>query len=210
MFEPGVVQRRVWLLCSISMAMWVIAETLWAYYRLFTREGSPYPSPADILWAIGYIPIIVSMVMQYRALGTGTSIRLKLIALALYSGLLVAAFVTVLWPILSSPGEDSVIETFLNLYYPIGDLCLAFIATLSLLALWSGLVGQPWRYIVISMLLVALADLTFSYTMWNDTYIIGGNLLSGVADMAYLSAHILATVGAYRQATLSLPSWSVE
>jgi uncharacterized membrane protein len=206
MFEPGAVQRRAWLLFCVGVAMWAVAEGLWAYYQIALGEEIPYPSLADIVWAISYIPIVSSMVLQYRALGTGPSIRQKLGVLAIYFGLLVVAFVTVLWPALSSVGGDSIIATFLNLYYPLADLCLAFIATLSLVVLWGGLVGQPWRYIVLSMLLFSLADLTFSYSVWNDTYIIGRNLLSGVADTAYLAAYLLAAAGGYSQLTLRLPA----
>jgi len=209
-FEPGVASRRVWLLFGIGMAVLTAAQFLWTFYHAFLDQVEPYPSFADLLWAIGYIPVLASLVLQYRALGVETSLRLKLTVLAAYSVALVVAFVILLWPTLSHPGQAAAIEIFVSAYYLIGDFSMAFIATLSLLVLWSGLVGRPWQYIVISMLLVAVADLMFSYGLLNNLYTIGGNLFSGVVDVVYLSAYVVATAGAYQQVTLSLPSLNAE
>jgi len=74
------------------------AQFLWTFYHAFLDQVEPYPSFADLLWAIGYIPVLASLVLQYRALGVETSLRLKLTVLAAYSVALVVAFVILLWP----------------------------------------------------------------------------------------------------------------
>lgn len=204
-FESGVPARRVWLLFGIGLAMLTAATLLWAYDRNFLGQAAPYPSPADILWALGYIPVLVSLWLQYRALGVGISPRLKLTVLAVYSVMLAIIFVFLLWPILAEPGQVPAIEILLSAYSLIGDVIMAFIATLSLLVLWKGVVGRPWQYIVVSILLVVIADLAFSYATWNKMYATGSNLLSGFVDAVYLSAFVVATAGGYRQITLSLP-----
>jgi hypothetical protein len=210
MFEPGVASRRVWLLFGVGMAILTATQLLWTFYHIFLDRAEPYFSLADLLWVIGYIPILGSLVLQYRALGVGTSLRLKLTVFAAYSIALIIAFVILLWPTLSQPGQATTIEILVTVYYLIGDLGMAFIATLSLLVLWNSLVGRPWLYIVISMLLVAVADLLFSYGLLNDLYAIGSNLFSGVVDVVYLSAYVVAAAGAYRQVTLSLPPLNAE
>jgi len=209
-FEPGAASRRVWLLFGVGMVILTAAQLLWTFYHVFLSQAEPYPSPADILWALGYVPVLGSLVLQYRALGAGTSLRLKLTVFAAYSIALIIAFVILLWPTLSQPGQATAIEILVTVYYLIGDLGMAFIATLSLLVLWNSLVGRPWLYIVISMLLVAVADLMFSYGLLNDLYAIGSNLFSGVVDAVYLSAYVVAAAGAYRQVTLSLPPLNAE
>jgi hypothetical protein len=205
MFEPGVPARRVWLLLGVGMSTWTAAELLWAYYRIVLDQAVPFPSVADILWALGYITVLVTLWLQYRALGVGLSPRLKLTVLAIYSVMLAIIFVFLLWPILAEPGQVPTIEILLSAYSLIGDVIMAFIATLSLLVLWKGVVGRPWQYIVISILLVVIADLAFSYATWNKMYATGSNLLSGVVDVVYLSAYVVAAAGGYRQITLSLP-----
>jgi hypothetical protein len=210
MFEPGIASRRVWLLFGVGMAVLTAAQFLWTFYHIFLDPVEPYPSLADLLWAIGYIPVLASLLLQYRALGVGISLRLKLTVLAAYSVALVAAFAILAWPTFSQPGQATIIEILVSVYYLVGDLGMAFIATLSLLVLWNSLVGRPWLYIVISMLLVAVADLMFYYGLLNNLYAIGSNLFSGVVDVVYLSAYIVATAGAYRQVTLSLPALNAE
>ncbi len=210
MFEPGAASRRVWLLFGVGMAVLTATQLLWTFYYIFLDPAKPYFSLADFLWAIGYIPVLASLLLQYRALGVGISLRLKLMVLAAYSVALVAAFAVLAWSTLSQPSHATAIEIFVSVYYLIGDFSMAFIATLSLLVLWNGLVGRPWQYIVISMLLIAVADLMFSYGLLNDLYAIGSNLFSGVVDVVYLSAYVVAAAGAYQQVTLSLPLLNVE
>jgi len=94
----------------------------------------------------------------------------------------------------------------LNAFYLAGDVCIAIIATLSLLFLWKGLVSRPWQYMVVSVLLFVVADVTFSYGSANDLYATGTNVLSGIVDVFYLAAYVLAAAGGYRQITLRLPA----
>jgi hypothetical protein len=95
-------------------------------------------------------------------------------------------------------------EALVGSYYLIGNLTLAFIATLSLIVVWDGLIGRPWLSITIGMLLFALSDTAFAYAAWVGTYAVGRNAISGVIDVVYLGAYLCIALGAYRQATLSL------
>ena len=204
LFEPGVTSRRVWLLFGAGMTVLTISESLWLYYYLAGRNV-PYPSAVDVSWAVGFVPVLASLVLQYRALGVQISPRQKLMVLAVYLGVLITTFVILLGYILSNPGHVAVMQILISTYYLIGDLSVAFIGTLSLVFLGRGLVSRPWQYMVISILLFAVAGLTFSYGVWNNTYVTGSNVLSGVVDAAYLSGYMMAAAGGYRQITLHLP-----
>jgi uncharacterized membrane protein YhhN len=89
-------------------------------------------------------------------------------------------------------------------------LCLAFIATLSLLTLGQGLLGRPWQYIVVGLLLFALSDLIYVYGEWNEMYATGSNVLSGITDTVYLAAYMVTISGAHRQANFALPGFAVS
>ncbi len=95
-------------------------------------------------------------------------------------------------------------EAFVGSFYLIGNLTLAFIASLSLIVVWDGLIGRPWLAITIGMLLFALSDTAFAYAAWVGAYAVGRNWISGVIDVVYLGAYLSIALGAYRQATLSL------
>ena len=206
-FDRGRPQRRAWVFIGTGLVCWATAEILWAYCQIFRPVEVPSPSPADILWLVGYIPIVVGMVVYYRPLSMAANRRRKLIALTLYAVLLVTTLVLVVQPLIASPVSGTTLRSFANMLYPIADLCLALISTLSLLVLCGGLIGQPWRSVVISMLLFALADLLYAYGVGNQTYMVGRNLLSGIVDTAYLFGYVEAAMGGYRQVTLRvLPS----
>ncbi|HSD84065.1 MAG TPA: hypothetical protein VLG46_09415 [Anaerolineae bacterium] len=203
MFEAGAAARWMWLLLSAGMLVLGTAELLWTYYN-FLDQPVPFPSTMDILWAIGYLPVMLSLLFQYRTLGVQVSRRRKLTVLALYLSVLVIAFIPLLGSILPNPGQVAAMQLLISAYYLIGNLSVAFVASLSLLFLGQALVSRPWQYIFVSILLFALAGLTFSYGEWSNLYETGRNFLSGVVDVSYMGAYLLAAAGGYRQLTLRL------
>ena len=205
LFEPGIAARRVWLFFGAGMTVLAVSESLWIYYY-FSGQPAAYPSPVDVSWAIGFIPILASLVLQYRALDVRVSLRRKLTVLAVYLGGLALILIVLLGYILSNPGNAAVMQLLTIAYYLVGDFGVAYIATLSLLYMGQGLVSRPWQYMVVSILLFAVAGLAFSYGVWTGAYVTGSNLLSGIVDAAYLSGYMMAAAGGYRQITLSLPT----
>jgi hypothetical protein len=204
-FDAGTPQRRAWVLLSMGMAVSLAANCLWASYQLSQAGPAPAPSPADVLWLLGYALLAAGMLIYYRPLSASASRRRKAIALAGYFVLFVVATVVVVPPLMAHPIRAGTIGLLLNVLYPIADLSLALIATLSLLVLCGGLVGRPWRSIMISALLLALADLLYAYGMSHQIYSVGHNLLSAIVDTAYLFGYAEAAMGGYWQVTLSLP-----
>jgi hypothetical protein len=203
-FEPGVSSRRVWLLFGAGMTALAISETLWIAYHV-AGQPIPYPSLVDILWGIGFLPILASLVLQYRALHVQLSRRQKLSILAAYVGVLIIIVALSLGYVMSHPGEVAVMQMLVGAYYLVGDLGVAFLGTLSLVYLGGGLVARPWVYMVVSILSFAVAGLAFSYGTWTNTYVTGSNFLSDVVDVAYLAGYLLAAAGGYSQLTLRLP-----
>ena len=134
----------------------------------------------------------------------------KLSILAVYVGVLLITLALSLEYILSHPGEVAVMQMLIGAYYLVGDLGVAFIGTLSLVFLGGGLVARPWVYMVVSILLFAVAGLAFSYGTWTNTYVTGSNFLSAVVDVAYLAGYLLAAAGGYSQLTLRLPAMDEE
>lgn len=203
MFEPGAAARWVWLLLSAGMLMLATAELLWAYHNFLDRP-IPFPSAMDVLWAIGYLPVLLSLLLQYRTLGVQVSRRRKLTVFAIYLVVLIVAFVPLLGSILPNPGQVAAMQVLIGAYYLIGNLSVAFVAALSLLFLGNALVSRPWQYIFFGILLFAVAGVTFAYGEWNNLYATGSNFLSAVVDVSYVAAYVLIAVGAYTQLTLRL------
>ncbi len=203
MFEPGVSARRVWLFFGAGMTALAVSELLWIVYTLL-GQPIPYPSIVDVSWGIGFILVLASLVLQYRALRVQINRRTKRVVLAIYLGVLFVISVITLNYILANPGEVAVMQLLISAYYVIGDLGVAFLATLTLVYFGTGLVGRPWRYMLISILAFAVGGLAYSYGTWTNTYVTGSNLLSAVSDLGYLTAYLLAVAGGYSQLTLRL------
>src|SRR5512139_4129569 len=62
MFEVGAAARWLWLLLSAGMLVLGTAELLWPYYDFFDQPVA-FPSAMDILWAIGYLPVMLSLLL---------------------------------------------------------------------------------------------------------------------------------------------------
>jgi hypothetical protein len=209
MFEPGVSSRHVWVLFGAGMTALAISETLWIAYQV-AGQPIPYPSLVDISWGIGFLPILASLVLQYRSLHVQLTRRQKLSILAAYVGVLIVIVALSLGYIMSHPGEVAVMQMLVGAYYLVGALGVAFLATLSLVYLGGGLVARPWVYMVVSILTFAVAGLAFSYGTWTNTYVTGSNFISAVVDVAYLAGYLLAAAGGYSQLTLRLPAVDEE
>jgi hypothetical protein len=205
MFEPGVVSRRVWLFFGAGMTALTLSEVMWIVYYV-VGQPLPYPSVVDVSWGIGFIAVLASLVLQYRALGVQISRRRKSLILAAYLGVLFVILAISLGQILSNPGEVAVMQLLVSAYYLIGALGVAFLATLTLVYFGKGLVGRPWHYMLISILLFAVGGLAYSYATWTNSYATGSNFLSGLSDVSYLAAYMLAAAGGYSQLTLRLPA----
>ena len=203
-FDHGLPQRRAWFLLGTGMTLWAVAEFVWTYLQIGTGVDVPYPSFADVIRAIGYAPLILGLYVGYRSLGVRLPIQKRLTAAIIYAALLAALAGWLLAPMRADLPPSSWAEAFLGSYYLIGNLTLAFVATLSLVVLWDGLIGRPWWSITIGLLLFALSDTAFSYSVWAGSYSVGGNWLSGVIDVVHLGAYLSIALGAYRQATLRL------
>lgn len=202
--DRGSPQHRAWMLIGLGMAMWTAAELLWMYLEVGIGDDVPYPSPADIIWVVGYVPLIIGLFTGYRGLRVRLSARLRLVVALAYGVLLAALAHVFLGPMFFGPSSGSPAEAFFGSCYLVGDLTLAFIATLSLIVVWDGLIGRPWLSITIGMLLFALSDSGFSYADRAGTYAVGANWESAMIDVMYLAAYLLVALGAYRQATMRL------
>jgi hypothetical protein len=208
-FDRGLVQRRVWFMLGSGMALWAIAELVWAYFQLGIGEDVPYPSLADLIWGIGFAPLILGLFLGHRSLGVRLSNRQRILTVVVYAILLAGLAMGLLVPMYFDLPPSAWAEAVIGVCYLVGDLTLAFVAMLSLAVLWDGLVGRPWLPIAIGLLLFAISDTVFAYAAWTGRYSVGGNLLSGAIDVAYLAAYLSIALGAYRQATLKLADVSV-
>jgi hypothetical protein len=197
--EPA---KRIWVLLLAGFVLWSVGETLWAYYDLQPGAEAPFPSVADLAWAVGYVPLWVALYLRFRSIevrgGSGVWVALIVVAST-------AVLVTqlILRPIISDP-EYGAFEKFLSVLYPIGDLILLLGALMVSLALRGGRLSSAWQLVAFGVAVLGVADLLFVYADWNGLYTTEGppNPITFLADVPYVGAYLIIAVGEYVQARL--------
>ena len=198
--EPA---KRIWLGLMIGFVLWAVGETLWAYYDIRLGEEVPFPSIADLAWAVGYLPLWAALFLRYRSIEVrgGAALWAALLAVGIVAVLVVRY---ILWPIITYPDYERSIEKFLDVLYPVGDLILLLAAVLVSIALWGGRLSSAWQLVAVGMAVLGMADLLFVYASWNEIYITEGspNLITFLSDVPYVGAYLIIAVGEYVQARL--------
>jgi hypothetical protein len=191
--------RKIWAQVAVGMLLWTAAEAIWGYYEVVLGEEVPYPSAADLFWLVGYLPLYLALLSRYRIFQTAPTRRQELL-IGLFALLFsIGSFVFVLYPMLVSFDTHRLIESLLNIIYPLADLLLLILTLAIVFTLEEGRFSLTWRLFGLGLVLVALADLLFSYATWNELYFPEGRLtaITVVIDTLYYASYLTLGLGAY-------------
>jgi hypothetical protein len=190
---------RIWGAMTLGLILWAIGESIWTYYELVLRQETPFPSLADLMWAIGYIPLIYAVAAQYLPLNATVDRQRRMLILAVVVAMLALTVWLVIIPILTDPEAGTPVEVFFSLAYPVGDIVLLSFGVALAAAFLGGELALAWGPIAAGIILLSIADLLFSYGSWNGLYYPDGelNFLSGLFDTLYISAYVVWTIGLY-------------
>ncbi len=202
-YTAGETARAIWGFLLAGFGLWALGEFIWTFYELVLQQDIPYPSLADVVWVIGYLPLFAALWIRYR------SARVTVpggfwIALALFTAAVLGALYFVLWPIFTYTEYERTVEKVLDLLYPLGDLLLLFGALVIVFTLRGGRLAVPWLIMAVGLAVMSLSDLLFSYASWNELYFPDQhvNLVSILADVPYTVSYLLIAIGAFVQARL--------
>lgn len=180
--------RRVWWYFGLGLAVWTVGELVWFLYVLFGGEA-PSPSLGDVAWLAGYPLLGMALLLQYRLL-LNLQARQERIWIALVWGALFV-FTAVLSWLMPGPGD---VETFINFFYPVGDLALAVGALWLARQFGGGAWGRPWQ----ALLMFTVADALYAWVTGMGLY--ERHLpMQALTDTLYFSAYIVLAVACYIQ-----------
>lgn len=190
--EPG---RREWTLLSIGIGFWTMAELLWAFLS-YMLEETPYPSAADAFWVPGYVIILIAAYLRYRAIRIEWNPRIGWPLVAGFVLLFVVVFGLVILPVLLMQ-TDSPLTLLLNLFYPIADLLVLYLALLLTVSFSGGWFSTPWRALAAGLAMLSGSDILFMYADAIGLYAPDGKLtgLTAVVDVGNLLAYVLIAYG---------------
>ncbi len=189
--------RQLWVGLAIGWTLWAVADAWWTVANVFGAEV-PYPSAADIFWLAGYVPMFAALGSRLGSLPKNEN-YLKTVILWSIS-LLVLGWTTlfVLVPILRDYDPSLLLQSILNILYPLADLVLLLLALWIFFAFQRGSYGRTWLLLALGFALHAISDLAFSFATNSNLYYPqnNANLLSTVGvDVTYTLGYLVCLAG---------------
>jgi len=189
-YEKSDTPRQVWGPFAVSLWLWFAAEISWGYLNM--TVGEVHVGLPDVFWVTAYLWLGLALFNQYRILlkpekrVLGQAVFIVAFALFAFTLLIYSVFV-------SATGTSSKLDAAVNSFYPAADLLLAGVALWLAGHFAGGAFARPWM----GLLVFTFADLLYAWLEASGTYswsVDQGNLLSTIADVAYLAAYLVLFV----------------
>jgi hypothetical protein len=197
--QGGSNSRFLWGNMIAGWVCWAIAEILWAVFS-WTGQEVPYPSLADFFWLVGYIPMGIGLFARVRSLPVKPTSGQQAIIWGISLGTVVFTIIFVLRPIIQNNDPQRLLESILNLIYPLFDLFLLIIVLYLFFSYEQGAYGFGWRLLLIGFIIHQIANLIFSYASSSSLYYpsLQANWTSTLAvDVPYNLSYVFWLVGVY-------------
>ncbi len=200
-FEAGNPARKAWLMLTLGMAAMLLGQLWLAPFQVLTGK-SPFPSYGDLFFVLSYPSFLLAFYFFFKAyresgLPLGSPAEWMSI-LGVVAILAVVLALQVLKPILAAPGSR--LETFLNAFYPLGDLLLLLPVALLFRInsrMRGGEIGRVWMLLLVGFLVLTSADVFFAFYSS-----LGHANLDSLLHAAFVMAYFLMALGLQRQARL--------
>jgi hypothetical protein len=143
-FDKGETMSLIWGNMALGLILWAAGEFIWSSDQIWGGNSLPYPSMADILWILGYVPFILALGIRLRTLRIKPDKWWQFVVFAVYGLVFVIVLFFVIKPIYNDTSSATMFEKIVNLIYPIGDLIVAFLATTLVMVLIDGILFSSW------------------------------------------------------------------
>lgn len=196
-FAPADRPRRVWGNLALGLWMWTVAEAAWAAYVVIYGEA-PGVSVADVLWFAGYVFFAAALLHQYLLLFRPSLRRALLVLAAVTVGVLLISLLFTGLAMQSADSDKPWLETYVAIFYPLGDLAVAAAALYLVRTFGWGLWGRPW----LALLVFTVSDALYAWLEITGLYnaiSASGNLGSMVVDVLYFAAYLVMALACYWQ-----------
>lgn len=181
----------MWAAFAASIWLWAFAEGAWSY--LYTTVGEvPVFSLADVLWFVGYIPLTVSIVRQYRLVFPERKNTIRWAAVSVW----LAILVSIETMLLVTHSEAPLID-FFRYFYVTADLMVGLSAIYLVYAFRGRALAMPWltisSFVVTDIIYIRLTE-TGAYD-----WVMSGVSIALVADTLYMIAYLIVAWGVLGQ-----------
>jgi hypothetical protein len=186
------------LLMSLGTTSWSLGNFVWSFCNFVLHTELPYPSLADVGYALAVPLWAVGVFYLSRATGVKFSLRkaggrVYFILLPLLAAAFSYYFLYVIARGSTITDGGSMLKIFLDFYYPIGDwviLTMSFLVFGLSLQYLGGRLRLPIFITLLGFLAMFAADFSFSYTTTVGTYYNGN-----YADLLFAVAMYIISFG---------------
>jgi hypothetical protein len=184
--------RLLWSGLTIGWIIWTVAESWWGVASIIGHEV-PYPSWADLFWIVGYLPIYIALWTRIRSLPQNLTLlqRVGLWLSILFS--MGGTIFFVLIPIVRNNDSTTILESALNILYPLMDIILLILVLRIFFTYQQGMYGRAWMWLSAGFVLLSLSDLIFAHANTTNLYYPDGQINSlstfGV-DIPYVLSYL--------------------
>lgn len=175
--------RLAWSMIGAGVVLWGLGEIVWVTYAWFIRTEVPYPGIADIFYVAAYPVMFVGvLVLPHIRPRRWERIRLTMDAIAGTIAVTAVAWVFYLDDLVYIDPEVGVLEQFINVGYPLGDLLL--LVALMILTTRRSIYQFDGRLVTLAAGLIITTVADVAYVVDLDNYF-EGNAIDGVWMLAY-------------------------
>jgi hypothetical protein len=187
---------KAFLILTIGLITWAVAEILFTYSGLIALELERNIMLSDLLWLIGYGPLIYYSLKMYVLFHNYSSKKSIVVILILMTAYLVYILPFIYDTYSHSSNEDLPLF-YVSISYLLLDLIFIFPA--SLVILNSGILDNknqgvltffPWMFV--AMITIGIADSIFAYTSVSGYY-----QLEWITTPIYTSGYLITAFGLY-------------
>lgn len=182
-----------WALLTVGICLFFMGELAWGVQEVLLQVPSPFPSIADLFWVLGYFPLFAGLVAALRRTGVGLKPIELVVAIALVA--LTLGLTTRFLFVQILADDIDPVEKFLDIWYPMADVVI-LIPALMLSIVWGGsVVGIAWRYVGVGLVLISVADFSFSYLSWHELYGTAVGQPGNYIDLIWMAGYLSVALG---------------
>ncbi|HXV47021.1 MAG TPA: hypothetical protein VD736_10150 [Nitrososphaera sp.] len=147
---------RAYLSLAIGLLLWLVAESIWAYYEIGLAIETPFPSIADAVWIASYGPFAYHIFTTSKFFGKGVK-KSSMIIVSIAAAMFLAFYIQAIVSVSELEGAEALTSFAISIAYPVFDVMLIVPAVLMVTNAGRGqLTSIPW--IFIGWILMATAD----------------------------------------------------
>ncbi|HSX44460.1 MAG TPA: hypothetical protein VLF87_00740 [Patescibacteria group bacterium] len=164
---------------GLGLFLWGAGSMVWSYYNFVPKIAAPYPSIADIGFALSIVFWAIGAINLSRASGAKYGLRkpiMKVLVVTIPILVLAVSYyllVTVARQGVLVPAGETPLKVFLDIAYPFGDVMSLTLATV-ILGLSFKFLGGVYRWsmvcILVGLAVMYFGDFIFSYTTTVGTF----------------------------------------